>query len=305
MSALIIGYEGTDQGNDALTLGRMLTEVLSARPVVVSVATWPAYLLSEEQVDAAINAEIEPLLEPVADRLPGLNPDVRVIRNRSVAAGLTELAADEDAIAIVIGSSHHGAIGRVALGSVGTSLVHGSPCSIAVAPRGLGAEDGQHLVRIAVAFDGSPEAWSALDTGIGIAERTHARLAVLTAAEHPAYGLGTAWSAVSAEELTSAEQLDKQRILDLAIGRVPEHLPVDARLLTGPAGTLLAEASSDFDLMVVGSRSHGAIGRTFLGGVANHLIHAAECAVLVLPRGVGSDPFRLEPARSGGARERS
>src|SRR5262245_22214629 len=137
-----------------------------------------------------------------------------------------------------------------------------------------------------------------------MAERTHARIAVLTVADYSTYGLATAWSAVSAEELTSAEQLDKQRILDLAVGRVPEGLPVDAHLLTAPAGTLLAEASTDFDLMVVGSRSYGAIGRTFLGGVATHLIHAAGCAVLVLPRGAGSDPFRLDSDRSSAAEER-
>ena len=44
-----------------------------------------------------------------------------------------------------------------------------------------------------------------------MAERTHARLAVLTVADSASYGLGSAWAAFSAAELIDAEQKSKQR----------------------------------------------------------------------------------------------
>ena len=294
MAKLIIGYDGTEHSDDALAFGRLMAEMLAAQPVVVSIATWPSYLMSGEQLEQAVRAELDPMLELAADHLRGLDPAVRAVRSRSVSAGLTAAAVEEEAIAIVIGSSHHGAVGRVALGSVGTSLVHGAPCAIAVAPRGFGEEDERRLLRIAVGFDGTPEAWSALEAAIGMAERAHARLTVLTVADSLSFGLGPAWSAISAGELVRAEEKDKQRILNLAVARIPATIPVDARLLTGAAGGLLSEASGEFDLMIVGSRGYGPIGRTFLGSVATHLIHSAGCAVLVLPRGAGADPFRLD-----------
>jgi nucleotide-binding universal stress UspA family protein len=293
VSKIIIGYQEDERADDALALGRVLAEILDARPVVVAVATWPAYLLTADERDAALHQEFDEVLEVARDRLRDLNPDTRVAEANSVAGELIAVAEDQKAAAIVIGSSHHGTLGRVALGSVGSSLVHGAPCAVAVARSGLAAEDDRHLLRIGVAFDGSPEAWGALEAAIGVTERTHGRLTVVTVADFPSYGLGSAWSVFSAGELADAEHKNKQRILDLALGRVPAELPVEGRLFTGPAGSLLAETSGELDLLIMGSRSYGPIGRTFLGGTATHLIHSAQCSVMVLPRGVSSDPFEL------------
>ena len=293
MSKIIIGYQEDERGADALALGRVLAETLAAQPLVVTVALWPGYLMSPEDRDIALHREFDETLAVASDRLRGLHPDTRVAEAQSAAGELISVAEDKNAVAIVIGSSHHGALGRLALGSVGRSLVHGAPCAVVVAQSGLAAQDNQHLLHIGVAFDGSAEAWGALEAGIGIAERMHGRLTVLTVADFPSYGLGSAWSAFSPEDLLDAEHKDKQRLLDLALGRVPSELQVEGRVLTGPTGTLLAEASGEFDLLIMGSRSYGPIGRTFLGGTATHVIHAAQCSVMVLPRGASSDPFQL------------
>jgi nucleotide-binding universal stress UspA family protein len=78
-----------------------------------------------------------------------------------------------------------------------------------------------------------------------------------------------------------------EEVLRTGLDRVPEALPVDGRLLLGPAATEIAAAASDHDLLAVGSRGHGAFGRTLLGSVSTELIHRAECPVIVLPRGTG------------------
>ena len=106
-------------------------------------------------------------------------------------------------------------------------------------------------------------------------------------------------------EFRDLEREEKQRVLDLAIGPVPADLPVDARLLSGSPGPLLAEASG-VDLMLAGSRGYGA-SATALGSVAAHLVDSAACPVLVLPRGWAwirsrSAPTRLERSRRTSAR---
>jgi nucleotide-binding universal stress UspA family protein len=64
-------------------------------------------------------------------------------------------------------------------------------------------------------------------------------------------------------------------------------------VLTGDAGSQLAEVSGDFDLMVTGSRAYGPLRRTLLGSTTRKLIRASACPVLVLPRGLGVDPLGL------------
>ena len=291
MSKIIIGYDGSAQAEDAIALGRVLAEGTGARPIVVAAATWPVYLLGPHDLDRAVHAQLDSVLEVAADRLRGLEPQTEAVHSRSVAAELMAAADREDAAAIVIGSSHHGVAGRIALGSVGTSLIHGAPCAITVAPSGL-AEQEPQLLKVGVAFDGSEEASSALETGIGIAQRTKARLTVVSIADYgSAYAFSAAWTVYTAAQIKDLEKDEKEKVLEQALKRVPRELPVDGRVLSGSPARVLSDVSSEFDLHIMGSRGYGPVGRTFLGGVATHVIHTSRCPVMVLPRGAGSDPF--------------
>ena len=52
----------------------------------------------------------------------------------------------------------------------------------------------------------------------------------------------------------------------------------------GPPLEVLASYSASVDLLVVGSRSYGAIGRLVHGSTSDELARTARCALLVLPR---------------------
>jgi nucleotide-binding universal stress UspA family protein len=178
---------------------------------------------------------------------------------------------------MVIGSCHRGLIGRVAYGSVGTDLINGSPCAVAVAPRGYASENPS-FGRVGVAFDGTPEAWSALETGIGLAERAHAKLTVVTVSE-------------GIDEKVEAGLDQSRRVLDLALARVPEGLGIRGMVMGGAPDKMISEATRDLDLMVIGSKGYGPIRRVFAGGVAQKVLRQAHSAVMVLPRGKGIDPL--------------
>ena len=298
---LIIGYQDTPQGHDALALGELLAETLDARPLaatvplIATVLPWSRQLMSRSELEAALHLETKEPFAAVRDRLAALDPETKAIASHSPGAALYELAGEERALLIVVGSTHRGPLGRVLPGSVGRALLQGAPCAVAVAPRAYAAREQRRLQRIAVAFDGSAEAWAAFETAVGLAARTHAILTVITVAEPERYGLTAAASILANAEFRDLEREEKQRVLDLAIGRVPADLPVDARLLSGSPGRRLAEASGEFDLILAGSRGYGALKRTALGSVAGDLVDSAACPVLVLPRGVGMDPLGVGP----------
>jgi nucleotide-binding universal stress UspA family protein len=257
---------------------------------------WPDYLMNKEDLEGALAADTAELFAGARDRLQALEPETRAIANRSPAEALYGVAEREQAMLLVVGSTHRGALGRVLPGSVGASLLHGAPCGVACAPRDYATRSEHRLRRVGVAFDGSPEAWTALESGIALAERLRAAFTVLAVAEPPAYGYATSLSALTAGEYQTYEQEAKRRALDSAVSRVPADLAVEARLMNGDAGALIAQASADFDLLLLGSRGYGPLRRTLLGSVATEVMDSAECPVLVLPRGAGMDPLRMRPS---------
>jgi nucleotide-binding universal stress UspA family protein len=62
--------------------------------------------------------------------------------DESVGARLCSLAADEGAAMIVVGSHGHGALADVLMGSVGSYVVHHSPCPVLVIRRRESATGG-------------------------------------------------------------------------------------------------------------------------------------------------------------------
>ena len=134
---LLIGFDGSEGGRDALELARVLaaSEQATSALVVTVLATGPlpmeyALLPAEEAADA------EPLLAEARETLAGMDVETRAYGGGSPAGILTMLAEREDFDAIVVGSPHRGAVGRVMLGSVATSLLNGAPSDVAVAPKG-------------------------------------------------------------------------------------------------------------------------------------------------------------------------
>ena len=131
--------------------------------------------------------------------------------------------------------------------------------------------------KVVVGVDGSPDSTKALAWAEDYASRTGAELMLVTAWHWPtAYGVPLAW-----DDWDPA--VDAQRVLDKA--RVGLSLPddrVQAQVEQGPAAEVLARASREADLLVVGTRGHGGIAGAVLGSVSSHCVHHAHCAVVVV-----------------------
>jgi nucleotide-binding universal stress UspA family protein len=58
---------------------------------------------------------------------------------------------------------------------------------------------------------------------------------------------------------------------------------VERVVVEGPAGDAILENAGDAELIVVGTRAHGAIAELFLGSVSHHVVKHAHCPVTVVP----------------------
>ena len=132
---ILAGADGTDSGLDAVAFGARLAGAIEAPLTVVCVSPEQAGLVgveAEEDVARHAAAILESAREVVGDP----EAELRTVTATSPARGLAELAEADGAEAVVVGSTHRGAIGRVMSGSTAERLLHGSGCPVAVAPRG-------------------------------------------------------------------------------------------------------------------------------------------------------------------------
>jgi nucleotide-binding universal stress UspA family protein len=213
----------------------------------------------------------------------GVLAESRVVACNSVPRGLQQVADAESALAIVVGSSHRGPVGRIAPGSVGERLLHGASCPVAVAPRGYSSQAFAGIQRVGVGYTAGPEAGEALTAAVGLAARTGAALRLLSVVEPPpvAVALPLGWGF---GELEATERADLTRRIERAIEDVAAPVEISGEVVDGYADDELARLSREVDLLICGSRGHGRIGSVMLGNASTGVLRKAHCPVLVVPR---------------------
>jgi nucleotide-binding universal stress UspA family protein len=273
---LVVAYDGSPSAKDALALALRLREAAEGELVLACVLPsrgWPLPGRSAAAREAV--REAAAMLAEVRSTLPpGIPVQIRTPVAPSAARGLTELAEEEAADLVAIGSSASAADGRIGLARTAGRLLHGAPCAVAVAPPGL--RDRGPFRHVAVALDGSPEAAAALAAAFGIARRDGSAMTLLSALEQ----IAEPGPAESPEQ-----RLMIQERLDAAAESAPGGVNPETILLHGPAGRSIADACDGVvDLLVTGSRGYGPMHRALLGSVSEELIARARHPVVVIPR---------------------
>jgi nucleotide-binding universal stress UspA family protein len=276
---LLVGYDGSDGGRDALELSRLIGEASGASALVVTVLPYgplpiPYEILAEEEAERA-----QPLFEEARERLGGLEVETRAFGGGSPAGVINDLAEKEKADTIVVGSPHRGVVGRVVIGSVADGLLHGAPCEVVVAPSGYAAEEHGPFRTIAVAYDDTPESKAALARAEAIALDCRATIVIYTVSAPAAVVPGAAG-------YTPAVPPEAGSIVTQTVKSVDARLAATGRALSGVPGPAILEACEEAgaDLLVAGSRGYGPVPRVLLGSVSTQLAHKAPCPVLVVPR---------------------
>ncbi|WP_345442778.1 universal stress protein [Actinoallomurus vinaceus] len=284
MNVVLVGTDGSDSATAAVVWAAeaasrrgLPLRILHAAapwlydtPVDPRFATVRTWLLSTggQVVDAAVAAARE------------RDPDVAVEGELVPGPAARALLGREDAAVIVLGGHGTGPAAGLLLGSTTLQVVsHARVPTVVV--RGL-----EPAVRreVAVGVDTVAAGEPAIGFAFEEAALRGARLRVVHVWSHPASaGPGDMQPLVYDPQIVAGEEL---RRLEESLVAWREKFPaVDAvsEVVHGRPARVLAGASAQADLLVVGTRGRGGFTGLLLGSVSHALLHRAHCPLAVVP----------------------
>ena len=290
-SKVIVGFDGSEQARDALSLGASL----AARDGELIVCCVHSFKTLSARVDPAAphlnREEAEQCIEEATQLLDGpLTVRPLLVSGVGAAMVLRHTAEQQHAGLLVLGSSHRGTAGRVLVGSVTEETLHRAPWPVAVAPVGLSRSlKDPRIANIAVAYDDDLLAGTALRLAGALAAETGAHLQVIVIANTATPRVlgstaGLAYSATIESRIQMAEA-----DVTAAIASLPSELTVSSDVRKGLPAEEIIRSSHGVDLLVLGSHGRGPLGRVVLGSVSDAVVRAAACPVLVVPSAVEAE----------------
>jgi nucleotide-binding universal stress UspA family protein len=231
----------------------------------------------------AVKEAGERLLESVGRALDlGLSSAQRVdVGEPSLV--LADIAAEEQAELVVVGTRARGKLASAILGSVSSELISHAPCPVLVVPPGAQVRSGT----IVCAVDDSSAARHAARAARSLGEGLGAEL-VLAHAVPTTLPPGTPAAPRAADRWA----IDEQEVAEEFLARlvVEEGLDgnVERRVVFGSQADAIRALADEVNaaLIVVGTRRRGALRSALAGSVSRDLRGTATRPVLIVPTGV-------------------
>ena len=255
-----VGYDGSNSSRNAL---RWALATASSRDVVIRVvavleATIASYAdayvmdATATQVTADDKARARSDLQEAidAERRGSDSPVELVVADGNPAREL--LRCSEDVRLLVVGSRGRGGFTRLLLGSVSHQCATHARIPTVIVP----TESRRHGVeRVLVGFDGSARSRLALDWALAFAPS--AETTVFRAWDLPGFGHNLV--AAETRQLVEEQEAELKRLTD-EVGSETDRRLQHEFVKTASAGRALVEASTGFDLVVVGEQGLGVVG---------------------------------------------
>jgi nucleotide-binding universal stress UspA family protein len=263
-------------------------------PWIAPGAAWAAGIVVPQDVLRPVRGELAKALEGFVApfRAEGIALETR-LDDGDPASQIEAVAEALPADLVVMGTHARAGFERLLLGSVAEKVLRRAPCPVLI----VGATDpvspdSPLFRRILCAADLTPRADSVLSTALSVAAETLAHVTLLHVVERLP-GLGVNAPATTTRGLRPISDLEalQARLLDEAREQLVEaarpardFCEVSERVETGKAWPEILRVAEEIqaDLIVIGSRGEGALGRLFLGSTANQVVRQATCPVLVV-----------------------
>jgi len=283
---VVVGYQDTGAGRDALALGARLAAASDGdlHVVLVLASTGRATLAPPE---AGYTRHLEQTAQEwlagaqewlVKHDRPAATTHLRWAE--SGAEGLLGAARELDAAIVVVGAARGGIAGRFRVSGVANALLHAAEVPVALAPKKLRSSPATGVSRVTAAIGLRPGASDVMSASIRLADAVGARLRLLSLVAIDEEGLGTSDAAAAAAHSHVAT------VLEGVHETLPDGVAADtlvARGATFAAAVVAVDFAGD-EIVVVGSSRLASAGRLFLGATASRMLRELPVPMVVVPR---------------------
>jgi nucleotide-binding universal stress UspA family protein len=279
---IVVGTDGSDGSRAPIRWAAREAQRRGAPLRLVHALDWEwhaaRYNIGGEYL-AEAHRHADELIAAATEEIRAIAPDVPVESQALVGNPIPRLMeASADADLLVLGNRGRGGFTSLLLGSVSQRLALHASCPVVVV-RGH-SETGP----VAVGVDDSPAADHVLEAAFSAAAGRGVGLAVIRTYLPPP-PLWLAGNVVATEVETPEQDAIERERLDHQLAPWREKypdVPVETMISHDSAAAVLVGVSKGAQLIVVGSRGHGALAGTFLGSTGMQLLHHAECPVLIV-----------------------
>jgi nucleotide-binding universal stress UspA family protein len=286
-NTILVRLDGSPESNASLPVARSLAKSSGGSIWLLRVATESA-LPDDHAATRAAGQSIERIARQLASSGVEVHP---VVREGNAAQEIIHLSRDVGADLIVMRTHGSSGLERAVFGSVSEEVLKKSGIPLVLVRPG--GRHTTHLRRLLVAVDGSPGGALALQLAAELAQTTRASIKVVQvvvpipmqvyAAPYDYQGAAYYDSGWDDDAFASARQY-----VDAVAARLSGHgLSVDAevRMARGVAAAIVESAEqANVDLIVMSTQALTGAARTLLGSVADAVVRAAHCPVLLIHR---------------------
>jgi nucleotide-binding universal stress UspA family protein len=277
--AILVGIDGSDQSRSALDWAAAEAALRNAPLHLLHAFPWPLLSVPLDPHRTVAWTDAQRLMVDSERRAAELAPAIEVTSEIVMDGPATALIKRaEQADLVVVGTRGHGGFIGLIVGSAALQVAGHAPCSVVVVgPRSHPATDVREIV---VGVDGR-SADSPLQAAFEEAALRGVRLRALHAWRLPEASPGDMVPLFSdVEEIQWASERHLAEALAGWREKFPE-VPVVTEAANDRARHAMIQASSQAELLVVGTRDHSGPLSLALGSVTHAVLHRSACPVLV------------------------
>lgn len=277
---IVAGVDGSPGGDHALAWAVRRAARTGATVRAVMSWNYPGLLMLPAPIGQAVpppevmSGATEAALATVLDGLDAGDVAIEpVVRQGAAASVLVAEATETGAELLVVGTRGRGRMAGVLLGSVSRRVAGAAPCPVAVIPGDAPLElDGP----VVVGVDGSFNSIAALRWAGVVTDGPIVALHVFEYPFGPEY-------AVPGLTVDDPEDFGRQVVRASVTEALGDRAEVTTRAVRGEPREVLAEASRDASMLVVGARGATGLEGFVLGSVTTAVAGAAHVPVVVVP----------------------
>lgn len=237
------------------------------------------------EVSAAIQAQVAAMFSERLTALRARGLDVELISPIGPPGEqVAQIAKDQRADLIVVGTHGSTGISRFLLGSVATAILRHAPCDVLVCRGGMNSTPFVHPI---AASDFSPASFRAVRAAANLCP-PGVPIEVVHAWQLPAGSVGATlfgqsrfpWNTIRDAVLAGVKAQADKFIASQADLANPLHV----ELIQGPPASAITHAAErgSHDLIAIGTHGSRGFRRLLLGSVAESTVRHAPCSVLVV-----------------------